>query len=278
MESSKKVEIYVATHKEFKLLGKKDIYIPIQGGAELYPNERFGYLQDNIGDNISNKKENYNELTSMYWAWKNSNADIKGLCHYRRYFTKSNVNIDPKYIIDKQTILDTMKEYDAILPIPFFHDGYTNYEYCLRGSVREKDLKELRNVIEEINPEYLESYDIVMKRSFAFYCNALIAKKEVFDEYSLWLFNILDELEKRVDLIGYSEDEIRIFGYMGELLLNVWFYKNNIKTKYYFMRLYGEKNSKLYILKCFFEKIGLYYYLNLFKFRKWKEYKKYYRK
>lgn len=276
MNNTNNIEVYVATHKKFDLLGDRKIYIPIQGGAELYSDERFGYVLDNKGDNISLKKENYNELTSIYWVWKNSKADIKGLCHYRRYFTRKSISVDTKYIINKETIINTMKDYDAILPIPFFHKQYTNYEYCIKGSVKEKDLNMLRDIVSEIYPEYLESYDIVMQQNYACYCNSLIAKRKIFDSYSNWLFSILEEAEKRTDLTGYSEAEIRIFGYLGELLLNVWFHNNKIKTKYYYMRVYGLKKTKNYNLKCFLEKIGLSAWLNKIKYRDWKEYKSYY--
>lgn len=50
-----------------------------------------GYIGDNTGDNISLRNPNYCELTGLYWAWKNLKCDYIGLCHYRRYFTNSNL-------------------------------------------------------------------------------------------------------------------------------------------------------------------------------------------
>ena len=78
------IKIYIATHKEYKM-PEQDIYVPIWAGAEINPNYKGQYQGDNVGDNISFKNSNYNELTVLYWAWRNSQADIKGLVHYRRY-------------------------------------------------------------------------------------------------------------------------------------------------------------------------------------------------
>lgn len=270
------IKIYVATHKKFKLLGNKNIYAPIQGGCSLYTNIDLGYLKDNIGENISLKKENYNELTSMYWAWKNSNADIKGLCHYRRYFSENDVNLDSKYILDEKKILKVLSEYDAILPIPCRHKGYTNYEYWIKGSVKEKDLIMLRETVKEVSPDYLEAYDIVIKNEYASYWNSLIAKSNIFDSYSEWLFMVLGKFENKVNLNGYSKEEIRIYGYMGELLLNVWFLKNNIKIKYYTVHTYGIKKSRFYNIKCIADKIGIFKYIKAIKYKDWKEYEKFY--
>ena len=47
-------------------------------------------------------------------------------------------------------------------------------------------------------------------------------RKEHFDAYCAWLFDILFEAEKRLDISAYSEKDSRVFGYLGERLLDVW--------------------------------------------------------
>ncbi len=68
-----------------------------------------------------------------------------------------------------------------------------------------------------------------MSQRSAHMFNMFIMKKNIFDEYSNWLFDILFKLEGRIDISGFSVQEARVFGYISELLLDVWVKTNNIK-------------------------------------------------
>ena len=83
----KNIKMIVATHKKYEM--PKDLmYVPLQVGAD--GKEKItDYEQDNIGDNISSKNPYFCELTGLYWAWKNLDADYIGLSHYRRHFSLS---------------------------------------------------------------------------------------------------------------------------------------------------------------------------------------------
>ena len=78
-----KISIIVATHKEYRMPADP-LYLPLQVGASLH--QPLPYPGDNTGESISGKNATFCELTGLYWAWKNLNADAVGLCHYRRYF------------------------------------------------------------------------------------------------------------------------------------------------------------------------------------------------
>ena len=80
----KDVALIVATHKNY-WMPKDEMYVPIHVGRE--GKDDLGYIGDNTGDNISSKNANYCELTGLYWAWKNFDADYLGLVHYRRHYT-----------------------------------------------------------------------------------------------------------------------------------------------------------------------------------------------
>ena len=82
------IKILVATHKQY-WMPEDSVYMPIHVGRE--GKSDIGYTGDHTGDNISLKNANYCELTGLYWAWKNLDADYIGLVHYRRYFTRKEV-------------------------------------------------------------------------------------------------------------------------------------------------------------------------------------------
>lgn len=61
--------------------------------------------------------------------------------------------------------------------------------------------------------------------------NMFIMKKMYFDQYCEWLFSILKDLESRIDISEYSTQEARVFGYVSELLLDVWMDANHIQYR-----------------------------------------------
>ena len=61
--------------------------LPVMAGSALVNTViPADYIRDDSGDNISYKNREYCELTALYWAWKNLDADVMGICHYRRFF------------------------------------------------------------------------------------------------------------------------------------------------------------------------------------------------
>lgn len=59
-----------------------------------------------------------------------------------------------------------------------------------------------------------------------------VMRQKYFNEYSEWLFNILDYAENKIDLTDYTPEEARVFGYLAELLINVWVDNKGLKVKY----------------------------------------------
>ncbi len=86
------VKIIIATHKKYRM-PDDEMYVPVQVGAE--GKDDLGYTRDNTGDNISSLNPQFCELTGLYWAWKNLDADYVGLAHYRRHFRGKKKTKDP---------------------------------------------------------------------------------------------------------------------------------------------------------------------------------------
>ena len=117
---------------------------------------------------------------------------------------------------------------------------YSHYAHTLDGS----HLDLARKMIEEKNPEYLASFDKVMKQRSGYMFNMFIMKKELADDYFTWLFPILGSMYECMDLSDSTPFEARLFGRVSELLFNVWLVKNNLTpTEAHFM--YMEKVNLL---------------------------------
>lgn len=224
------IKIGVATHKIYKM-PDESMYLPIHSGAEINPNN-LGYQKDNIGHNISEKNLTYSELTGLYWLWKNDNSEYKGLSHYRRHFSnKKRVNIFSKGnfedILTEDNLKKIINEHNIILPnkrkyyIETIESHYIHTHY-------EQDLDVTRKIIKEIYPDYEQAYEKVLKSKSAHMFNMFIMKDEYFNEYCEWLFTILFELEKRLDISEYSPFHQRVFGRISEILLDVWIIKNQL--------------------------------------------------
>ena len=61
--------------------------------------------------------------------------------------------------------------------------------------------------------------------------NMFIMKKEILNQYCTWLFDILFELEEKVDSSKYDNFHSRFYGRISELLLDVWINTNNLSYK-----------------------------------------------
>lgn len=216
----------VAAHKRFSMPKNIELYVPILVGAVKNYEPGINYQRDDDGENISAKNPNYNELTAMYWAWKNLDVDVIGLEQYRRLLSESKKRkLDSE--LTKTQVEDLLKIAPIVLPKKRNYYIESNYSHYVHAHHREP-LDETRKVILEKYPEYVRSFDQVMKSKKAHMFNMMIMKKKYFDAYAQWLFAILFEVENRIDTTDYSIQEARVFGYLSELLLDVWIDKNNI--------------------------------------------------
>lgn len=250
------MSVYIAFHKKYPLLTDDLIYQPLHVGKALSKSE-LGFIGDNTGDNISKKNQNYSELTGLYWIWKNTNSEIVGLSHYRRFFFSKNPGFkmklkklgekligqgkkrfgvfytsdtaDTQYIIEGKEINCILHDYDAIIPLGRKMKYSVWEQYKRRHKIQ--DLETTKLIINEKFPEYNNSFNEVMEKKELFPCNMFVMKRKHFDDYMEWLFAILFELEKRIDISDYDNYQKRIFGFISERLLDVWLTEQKLKYK-----------------------------------------------
>ena len=76
----------------------------------------------------------------------------------------------------------------------------------------------------------VSAFERLKTRRSAHMFNMMILKREHLDAYCTWLFDILFELERRVDASAYDAFHARFFGRVSELLLDVWLEQNPLNV------------------------------------------------
>jgi len=217
---SGKIGLYIATHDQMITFSEqeksnRDILIPIQVGASLSEAKLYD-TRDDYGDNISDKNGNFCELTALYWIWKNDTHSIKGLSHYRR-----------RFLINANEILEKMSEYDVIIPTPYYfrtslREEYKNYHIL-------DDLERTIHIVISKNPEMEPALIHVLEENLLIPYNMWITSECIWNDYCEWLFSILFQLEKEINLTGRNKYQRRVFGFLSERLFTAYIYQNNLK-------------------------------------------------
>ena len=244
-----KSKIFIVTHKALPIINN-ELYKPIQVGcADSIPN----IIRDNTGEEISSKNENFCELTASYWIYKNvEDCQFVGICHYRRFFnfSPSFFNFSPskkKKIAVKdfkktqtykasaektdKKISSILQNHDCIMIRAYdIKDGLSVSYYNSHGH-RKSDWDTTIEIIKEFYPEYSNSVTRFLDNEGKFHIgNMMITTKEKWNNYHEWLFSILFELEKRIEIPTDSIQK-RVFGYISERIINLYVYHNKFKIK-----------------------------------------------
>ncbi len=260
MKDKKDIKILISCHKPTEYISN-DALMPIQVGSSLGNTRLSGMLHDDEGDNISNLNHKYCELTAQYWAWKNLNCEYYGFFHYRRYLSFADFNgkfdgwgnvpikcltpaVEDKLGLDADKVASVLQEYDVILPNKkdvwkFPHEAGRDMRqlYASNGYLNPEDLEMMLDVIAKKCPEYLDDAKSYLKGHKTYLNNMFVMKKEIFDNYCEWLFDILTECDKRIDYTNYSIEGIRTPGHLAERLFNIYIIHLKKEKKYRFKEL-----------------------------------------
>ncbi len=229
------LHIYAMTHKRFDVPNDA-LYVPLHLG-HANAKEDFGYIGDDTGDNISDLNCYYAELSGVYWVWKNvHDVDSVGVCHYRRYLTRED-----GYVFTQSQYEQLLQSYDIIttkqLELP------NSYRYGFGAHHDVSTLDKTGEIIREKYPEYYDMFVSLADKNKTYFGNIMVAKKTLFDEYSEWLFDILFELQSRIDLSFEDDYHKRVFGFISEFLLYVWVTVRKLKAYECRVAIIGEKTE-----------------------------------
>lgn len=215
-----------------------NVFHPILTGevnSKLYTDA----LQDNSDENIFQKSKLYGELSAYFWIWKNflstSESKYVGFCQFYHFLDFSNesknaaafnlIYLDEfKDVFEKYTeenILKFIQEYDVTLPtkIPLKTNLYEQY---LRNHKKE-DIDLAFEVIREIYPQYTDEIRDIMLSNSMFVFGNFVMKKELFNDFCQWLFDILSIVEQRINWNEYGRyKDIVSSVFITERLFNIW--------------------------------------------------------
>ena len=228
-QGKKEITIIIATHKSYQM-PDDSMYLPLHVGAEGKKDAEgndldLGYVKDNTGENISILNPSFCESTGLYWAWKNLDADYIGLAHYRRHFCCKKTKELFQSVLTYDQIKPYLGKIKVFLPnkrkyyIESLYDHYKHTHYI-------EQLDETREIIAKLYPDYIDSFDQVVKRTYGYMFNMMIMQKDQLDAYCRWLFGILFELKDRMESDEKMQDlsvfQSRFYGRISEIIFNVW--------------------------------------------------------
>lgn len=236
------------------------LYIPVRCGAVYDKRENVTMLGDDTGDNISEKRMSFNELTVQYWAWKNVKADYYGLCHYRRYlsfherYTQNQdlnnhaieesfgLDFTEKYNLTEEEMRRVIEKNEIVSLIPLQLNKIPGMEHItVYDSLKQNphtfvlsDIDKYIEIFKTKYPSYSKDVDEYFKGSEWRAFNCYILDRKHFYEYNEILFDILFDFVKDWNPQYYNQEQTRMPGYLGEITFGIYYMhlmrQNNVKS------------------------------------------------
>lgn len=243
------IKIFISCNRE-SYVPQHPLLYPIQTGAANTGRHFEGMLHDDEGeDQISQRNTTYCELTAQYWVWKHMDADYYGFMHNRRYisFSKEHLKEDMygnvvMGMIDAAALdklgyqpgnMRRMIEGNDIVALAPLDISKCTWlpkgQRTVRGQYASGqqhdtgDLDLLVSILREKYPEYEQDAIDYLNGDKGYYLNMYIMRKEIFNAYSAWLFDVLDAFSAKQDYTNFSNYEIRKCGFIAERLFGIYF-------------------------------------------------------
>ena len=261
----KTVTIFLAYHKPDFLI-KSGVYVPIHLGRDIaLAKSKDGFVEkatldefmsqtigDNSGENISKLNRSLNEMTGVYWVWKNydlvGNPDFVGFAHYRRQFIFDDTlplpnkrwlpNADvycfpdhksaEKYI-SSQELSHLLEKYDCLATKKYnpnnLNDGriYRSAKdrFYAIADFKSSLYDEMEQLVLKNHPDYQPEVFELRHNPEHYLFNMFVLKKEIFFDYCQFVFPILFELDRLNDAAS-SVSTQRAPGFLAEFLTSMF--------------------------------------------------------
>lgn len=190
-EDKDNVDIFICAHKNFDTYPNNPKYKIIHGTEKI--DVDLEQYEESGDDTLSAKQKLYGEGSRIYWLWKHYDIkDYIGICHYSKYFS---------FYDDVPNMDDEFKDCDVILPRRLYVGSvYMNYALCHNIN----DLMLIGGIINKYHNEYIKDFEKVLNDKSLFCCNMFIMKKEDFNKYCEFVFDVLDKFDRAK---GFKCDE-----------------------------------------------------------------------
>jgi hypothetical protein len=131
----------------------------------------------------------------------------------------------------EKLFLDTLRNVDIILSKPQYFSCSVREQYSYWHY--ESDYESMKEIVHEMYPNYRKSFEYVFENNngISLYC-MFVSKYTIFNDYFNWLFPLLFELERRIDVSAYSKYQKRVFAFLAERLLNVYVHHHKLEVNY----------------------------------------------
>ena len=240
--------MYVVTHKKLSaehVHGLPEGYRIIHAG-HAQAKEDFGYAGDDTGDNISALNPYINELTAVYWMWKNTAHTIIGHGSYRRFFTTAEdkpIDETDDFAFAREKILTADEAIAALADCDIVVTRLVCQNYPQLEEIK-KDVGEdaakfaatiMKKHIVQTRPDYVDAFDCVINSPSYYQCHMFITRRNIFDAYCKWLFpfvlDALNEVLEKTTLAKFPPNAKRLMGFFAERMFTVWLIKNRLRVK-----------------------------------------------
>lgn len=215
--------IFVVTHI------KPDLLLPV--GYEYIgvgPKDLDFQFSDKFGESIAELNPYFSELTALYWIWKNYECepnDVVGLVHYRRLLVDAGFfPLVLKKPVSTTKINYLLQKFDLIVPESQHLRPDAYHDYGREHTQEDLDFVLTMAEIKDSAPPGSYKNALINMKSNRM-CNVFITRKYLLDRYCAWLFPILLDAYKEIDMTGRNSYQQRVFGFLSERLFNVWLFK-----------------------------------------------------
>lgn len=191
-------------------------------------------LRDDEGDSISERYATYGDLTARYWAWKNPEAygspEFVGFVPTGLTFAKGEGNGAAASASHLRQILQRVPVIAGTMSAtPESRNVHDTYSY--RNGRNELDLDVCLDIIKVDYPEMFKAADAYMAGNAMFADGAFIMRRDIFDQYCSYLFDVLAKHDRLVDTSHYVTEQMAVPRFLEDYLTGMFFKYLQYKSK-----------------------------------------------